>query len=663
MTNPSRSTWEDYAQQIAPLVASQDGAILLGLLNELRMAAASEAACDDLCAVSQARIGIWHADGSGWFRRKPGAEAAQRFALIEAIAENSAAPRVVLVGESVARGFFFDPSLTLADMVQSDLRHTFPDSEVVDLAATGQTIVESLTLIEQSIVLKPSAIVVYAGNNWIFEPLSYLDSVSIRRALVEGRYSDARAQRADVLRAVARQFFAVFARLLAKHRIPGLFVLPEFNLADHIDQACEFVPICLGHAPDEWMAARDTAYDALREGRMLDAERAAERMSALDGGSHPASHRVLGDCATHVGDSTAAYQHYARARDAVTTIPHLCTPRCPSAIQDEVRTCCRTLVDVTLVDLCETFLRVQSVPGRRLFMDYCHLTVEGLRLASRAIAGALVPAIGGSTVSSTALLSEASCHPSDEASAYFLAAVHNAQCSGSLDLSEDHCRTALAKWPGVANLMRDFVEFNTCGSPWWMCEAYYRVMQCSAAKRYFNARATTAGGNRAFLELVLRCIAEECPDHSHGQGSWAVRRTGPHDDTDALAFRRAFTVDRVLPDAAFVRSRSHRATFTVFAERPPRRASIVWRAAVHHPAEVCVTLNGVCCRHGLVSEEWTEAKFEFANDAGQVGKNEVAIQWPIGPPTQVACLDIDVYRGVMADPYHIFGELYRLTVS
>lgn len=75
--------------------------------------------------------------------------------------------RCVLLGESVARGFFFDPVHTPASMLSQALNGASDESyEVIDLAATNATLNDLMRLLDEIPLLEPDVVVIWAGNNW-----------------------------------------------------------------------------------------------------------------------------------------------------------------------------------------------------------------------------------------------------------------------------------------------------------------------------------------------------------------------------------------------------------------------------------------------------------------------------------------------------------------
>ena len=150
-------------RRLAELLASDTGTLILAQLQKLTLAANRNPVSrhtQDLL-----RVGIWDAvpveGGSVEFARSDDLATDWRYwADVERIPAKTGR-RVVLVGESVARGYLFDPAITFARMLEAML-----GVEVVDLARTDLTAIELPALFEALPAFEPDAVVLFAGNNW-----------------------------------------------------------------------------------------------------------------------------------------------------------------------------------------------------------------------------------------------------------------------------------------------------------------------------------------------------------------------------------------------------------------------------------------------------------------------------------------------------------------
>ncbi|MCP4152734.1 MAG: hypothetical protein GY757_33685, partial [bacterium] len=76
--------------------------------------------------------------------------------------------RVVFLGESVARGFLFDPHFTPASYLGGILKNKSDSGgiEVIDLAKTNMLIHELEEICSSCLALEPDVVTIFAGNNW-----------------------------------------------------------------------------------------------------------------------------------------------------------------------------------------------------------------------------------------------------------------------------------------------------------------------------------------------------------------------------------------------------------------------------------------------------------------------------------------------------------------
>jgi hypothetical protein len=90
--------------------------------------------------------------------------------------------------------------------------------------------------------------------------------------------------------------------------------------------------------------------------------------------------------------------------------------------------------EFAIVDMPALFGVDTEITGRRLFLDYCHPQIEGLRRVARATAEAIAPALQ-THLSAT----DYAIDPADEAIGHILAAIHNAHYGQPTDIVRHHC--------------------------------------------------------------------------------------------------------------------------------------------------------------------------------------------------------------------------------
>jgi hypothetical protein len=307
--------------------------------------------------------------------------------------------RVVFLGESAAAGWFYAPHLTPALVLERQLAAVAGPGawEVVNLAKVDLSAPELMGLCGSVHQLQPDVIVLFAGNNW---PQTY----RVPPPGVPGPAEAALAFRQDGLRGLQRSAHAAstrvaedvlgrLARLAAEATVRVVLVVPEVNLAD-FDRSVPTPWLPAGEAAG-WYAAAAEARGRLDEGDFAGAETAARRMIALDGGAGAAAHRLLSRALEAQGRLDEAA---AAARDEVDARAwdnHPFVPAVTSHIQRVLRER-GAAHGFHLVDLPVLFAAHGGtpLPGRRYFLDYCHLTPEGMAVSMAAVAEQVLEAAG-----------------------------------------------------------------------------------------------------------------------------------------------------------------------------------------------------------------------------------------------------------------------------
>src|SRR5262249_29966190 len=239
-------------------------------------------------------VGIWvpqpEHNGMAYVRRATDTQSCL-WADVERIEPKGQRKRIVLLGESAARGYFYDPEFNPAMALRSILENAagVDAIEIIDLACIDQSADELLLLAKSALRLQPDAYVIFAGNNWhpqrgfariaaeeISRVLRWSRDWNSVIALVQERTCESAAR---ILRALGD--------LSRHHNLPIIFLLPEFNL---VDWRPEFAGPNLFRTPETaraWRAARTTAEKALQDGSGEGVARLARQMMELANGTDP----------------------------------------------------------------------------------------------------------------------------------------------------------------------------------------------------------------------------------------------------------------------------------------------------------------------------------------------------------------------------------------
>src|ERR1051325_806666 len=179
--NYNHPQFRDMASRLAQLFESEEGERILRLITQLsgtlnRRGSSTEVLEKPGDTPGKLRVGTWEATDTATGRSfvlVDTGEPLYKWARVQKIPPKGPRRRVVLVGESVARGLLFDPHFTPALALQQIMNAACGPGriEVVDLARTDLLHEQLQTLITQALHLDPDALVIFCGNNW--EPLAH----------------------------------------------------------------------------------------------------------------------------------------------------------------------------------------------------------------------------------------------------------------------------------------------------------------------------------------------------------------------------------------------------------------------------------------------------------------------------------------------------------
>ncbi|MCP3957296.1 MAG: hypothetical protein GY719_05535 [bacterium] len=682
--------------ELARLLASGDGARTARLLQLTETLASPEAPTPEVPGSKPdgpRPISIWvprQRGGELIFERPEPLPLGDHYALRRAIEAKKArgSTRVCLFGESVAAGYLYAPHLTPAGVLNEQLGTTF---EVIDLARTNETLASMRATIEASFQLDPDLLVIFAGNNW-----NLLETPAISPWVpgVRSRQRYAQALRRDGLDGPAelarRQITARAGELLAavaeltRRRIPVIVVVPEVNLADwHDRQPVTWLP---GDGSRRWHASYAEARSHLKTGRHRAALAVAEAMLELDGGRCPASHRLRVMALTTDGrldEARRAAESEVTAAD-YPTLAFLSAPRAATWVQEFLRRASERHGFAT-VDLPRLFAEYPSeedsespLPGRSLFLDYCHLSAEGIELAMGAVADEILSDSDANPEPPTPV------EPAVEALAKLGAAVHGAHRLLSVGDKRPHvehwCREALAADPQISEAMRDLLRARCAPGPAVLTAAQQRNL--ASPHRLLLQHGWR--WNHLDVEVIeALCTALEEAGHPirdeietlllkhHAVGRRGVDLTRPPYLWEPL--------ERFFPEATARRGLTGRATYrspwpeSGFCLITGADSDVALELTVRLPSiegtpggrrgEITVRVNGTMITTVPTGERWGRETIELPQQHLRRVINRVTLSWPPLPTVGAEVLESAIRRlesGVEADLHPVFGEVFSL---
>ena len=698
---------KSFAARMARTASSEDAGQLVRLLRvsgllggpqgEAATASSgvSVADLDDALNSAPARsygdnVGIWGpkvVNGKVSFVRRTETMAEWNFwADVGRIEPKSEKLRVLLIGESVARGYLYDPVFNPAIALEMILETQFGEGqvEVIDLARTNLGF-QILEVGLNAFQLEPDIAIVWAGNNWyISEPLPS-EVAEIDEAIAKQGLAGAKKVIDAQLARTAKSIVNEIASAYASKGVPLIWMIPDFNLRDWRDPITNapYLPDGLNR---EWLALLDEAHSAMRDRDFERAAQLAHRMIEIDHGLCVAPFYILADCSRQANDTEAEREFLMSARDAANwDLSKTTVPRPYTAMQEAVREETRKH-DIQVIDLPALFKEHLNggIPDRRLFLDYCHVTTEGIQVAMGAAASCILRAMKGIERPWYALAGEQVAPAAEtESEASFLAAITNAHCSQPSDLVQYWCTRALNYSRHVGQWMLDYIELQTQSSvPPRMSEAEEQMWKAGSPLMRNLLRLNRRRLDRLLLNVTIDSLEEAgIKAREHVERLCLEEHSVTHHETDLLDYYYLCAADqpheiawlqrgdKYRPDSEYYRAYWPESRFVFVGEKDaPVHLSLTCRLPKPAPREttIAVRLNGRPQVQIDISSEWSTWELDLPGEAVHNGLNEIAVSWPmpeIETDLAIEKARLKLLERKFPDFFPIFGEIHSFTAS
>ena len=603
------------------------------------------------------------------------------------IEAKGARPRVLLMGESVARGYLYDPDFTPAMALQMILDGQFGEGEieVIDLARTNLGY-EVRDLALAALQLEPDIAIVFGGNNWGVAPPTFHDIAETHRAISNGGMAGLKRSCDEYLRARSRNIVTDIATAYKSRGIPLVWIIPEFNLGDWREPSTG-APYLPEDRNREWLRLYEHARQALEESDHPTAETLARKMVQIDEGISVTGYYLLADCRRGADDVEGERKFLELARDAAAWDSSMMfTPKPYRVTQEAIRDVMREF-DYRTVDLPELFrLHLNGeLPGRRLFLDYCHLTSEGIQIAMGAAASCVVQSLKGLDLPWYALAGDHIAPAREtEAEASMMAAIHNAHRWQSYDVVRYFCSRALKFSPHVAGLMRNYIYLQLRNStPARMSEAEDQILRLGSPLIH---RYIFRINEKRLDELLTKAIADaleavgievydqlerlRCDEHSVRVREidlldyFYCSSAGQPQELEGLGPNARLGLDRQFYRAfwphskfVFVGEAGYGVNFALTCRLPRSTAQ---------PGRISIAVNGKHEVQFELNTQWSSWEIVVRGQDIIDGLNEIIVSWPmpefrsdeaLSAATQALC------QHRLPNFYPVFGEIHSFHAS
>jgi hypothetical protein len=463
---------------------------------------------------------------------------------------------------------------------------------------------------------------------------------------------------------VAESTFELIALIANTVHIPVIVVIPEVNLADwETRQPVLRLP---GDGVARWHALYRKALRLKDPDELL---RTARAMQELDNGTCPTTWRLLGTALLGLGEREGARQAWLAEVDSAryATLGFLSAPQATTRARELLRELSQKH-GFACVDLRQVFAAWTGhpIPNRRMFLDYCHLTLEGIHVAMAAVAAEAIRFSGMSNNPEDEdwrklldWLPETSVAPEVEATARLGAAVHSAHRllttrRPKQQILKDWCRQALDLSPEIEHAMRDLLEARGALVPAVLTPVQQRnldspfrlLLQHGWRWDYLDAD---------LLEAMAAVLEASLPTTPKGAD---LELWDP--------------LERFYPEVMDLEDLPHRGTYrspwpvSTFCLVADGTADMVLDLTARIPeggGEVQAAVNGTEIGTLPVGQRWARGTLRVPAATLHPGLNRLTLRWPDPPSVEgdpfrpvIERLDL----GLEADLHPVFGEVFSL---
>lgn len=683
---------KSFANHIAAHLTSKDG---LELARLLQLASVFENPTESAAQPSADldHVGIWErkqVNGQTVFiRSKDKLDDWRHWANVGQIGSKGRKRRIVFMGESVARGYLYDPLYTPAMVLEKILQSQMGEDavEVIDLARTAIAF-EIRDVALSAIALDPDAVVMFCGNNWRCDfPVKPADMPYFSSAIRERGIPGCKEYAESTLRRQVERVVNDVATLYAAKGIPLLWIIPEFNLGDWRDPVAN-APHLANGGNREWLAYRKAAQSSCAAGDWTAAAEAARQMINIDQGTTAAGFYLLAKSSQALGDVDLARRSLESARDAcIWDSSILYAPRSYSLTQKALRDNAKSFGNLC-VDLPALFKEYLDggIPDRRVFIDYCHLTAEGIQITMAAAASALIRPLIGTDVPWRELLAQAPAPSREvESEAHFLAAVHNAHWWQGLDLVQYYSSQAVHHSQHIVPVLEAYLDFQTRRTPLLMCKSAEKIVELGSSQiQHYLFRYNNQQLDDLLLGTIVRALMTVESDVQHQLDQLRIQEHSvAASETDLLDYyynssaHQPHEVGWVTPllstivalERHYYRAFSEESRFVFIGQSGcPVALDLVCRIPFpeHPDEEITISMNGENVARLAGSREWSRYGVTVPEKVVKDGFNEITIKWPMPEFPGEEALEKaanDILRGKALDFCCPFGEIHAFSAS
>jgi len=623
-------------------------------------------------------VGIWKPDVNGKFYVRDKAFAADfsLWANVLRIPQKSQKKRITFIGESVARGFLYDPHYTPAAELMDTLNSfmTSNNAEVIDLAKSNLTMEELKEICVSSLKLEPDVAVIFAGNNWTNANCFSDDEITQMLTVMEtNNYFELKNILETKYRKIIADLIKHIKSVFKDNHIPVVLIIPEYNLMDWKCNGLDRLFAWPNRETDRWFKLRDEVESAIEANDIKQIELLASEMIRINPTS-PLPYRFLAQYHLENNQLSEAKKNLELAQDAkmfrFSTIPGS-TSVIKQTLREEANK-----YNIPIIDLPEHFAEM-GIPGKELFIDYCHLTEKGIRISMELTAREVIKIISGKDIPLNQLEIQKENAPDLDVKsrAHFFAAIHNAHKGQPYEVLYYHCLQAIQLSDTMIDYFIFYIDMASRHTPWSIlksCEAMitngelsqYMMLLQPDVQRIMDVALVDAMGEALKTKGIdIKEKIQSLRITEHGIQNRKVNLLESYYHLDSYVYTSIFSQGPY-------RSYDAKSHFYLLSENSTGvQLHIVCRTPLINTDDAAITINvnNSYSTSITVSRKWNNSKLHIPSEHIKRGINNILIRWPTDldlkkkKEKENKIFKININDQLKRIVYPAYGEIHKFT--
>lgn len=596
--------------------------------------------------------------------------------------ERTRSQRIVYLGESVARGYLYDPFYTPAQVLEQTINATSAttDVEVVDLAKSDMNLSQLLELANQSLALSPDIITIFAGNNFLTDLYRKILGQKLQQKEVmepivtsfakEG-FRSILKKLEDELEDITNELITYFTDLVANSNIKVQFIIPEFNLADwEVPRMSKPLPNLNGDQLQQWTKNLKDLEGLVENGDPGVAIDLATALIKMDP-THPAGYESLARISLGQNDLGEARKNLQLARD--TSFRSIGRARMFSVVRDTLLNKVKASESLQIVDLQQVFGEhwQNEIPGRNQFLDYCHLTFEGIQVSMAHSAHSILSNFLGESVALDKVLDVSTgLAPDNEtiSKAHFYASLHNAHNGQPQEILYHHCSKSLEASLNIADTMLLLVDLASRRASNEVCQSFQDIVTATNDQQY--PPGFLHPRNLKLLDLnltdaILRALQEKgINQNSKFETLREVEHAVKYQGVNLLEsyYSKDSYDERVGSKVPYYQTFDLQSDFYFVADQEDVvQFRITCKSRnITDTDQVVIEVNNQPASVLEIKRDWSTHSFKVSPELLVNGTNKVTIHWPLNHHNQQSfeVEQVDSFRKIFDLINYSTGEIY-----